>query len=58
MPATHEYAYPTINLTDGDYTIELLKYRNTVYNAYLSVRLMAQNIYTTQFATKAEVIPR
>lgn len=48
---TIEYEYPRINLTDGDYTIELLGY----HNAYLFVRLMAQNIYTTQFATKAEL---
>ena len=48
---TIEYEYPRIELTDGDYTIELLGYAN----AYLFVRLMAQNIYTTQFATKAEV---
>lgn len=45
------YDYPKLELKDGDYTIELLGYTN----AYLSVRLMAQNIYTTQFATKAEV---
>ena len=45
------YDYPKIELKDGDYTIELLGYTN----AYLSVRMMAQNIYTTQFATKAEV---
>lgn len=45
------YNYPKIELKDGDYTIELLGYAN----AYLNVRMMAQNIYTTQFATKAEV---
>lgn len=45
------YEYPKIELKDGDYAIELLGYTN----AYLSLRLMAQNIYTTQFATKAEV---
>lgn len=45
------YEYPKIELKDGDYTVELLGYTN----AYLSVRMMAQNIYTTQFATKAEV---
>lgn len=50
-PSTIEYEYPRINLTDGDYTVELLGY----HNAYMLVRLMAQNIYTTQFATKAEV---
>lgn len=45
------YEYPKIELKDGDYTMELLGYAN----AYLSVRMMAQNIYTTQFYTKAEV---
>lgn len=46
------YTYPSILLTDGDYTIELLGYNN----AYMSIRLMVQNIYTTQFATRAEMI--
>ncbi len=50
-PRTIEYEYPRIELEDGDYTVELLGYSN----AYLFVRLMTQNIYTTQFATKAEV---
>lgn len=45
------YDYPTISLGDGDYTIRLLGYSN----AYLFVRLMASNIYTTQFATKVEL---
>lgn len=43
--------YPTINLGDGDYTVCLLGYNQ----AYLFVRLMASNIYTTQFATKVEL---
>ena len=47
----HSYTYPIISLTDGNYTVELLGYSN----AYMSIRLMAQNIYTTQFATKAEL---
>lgn len=48
----HTYTpYPSIPLTDGNYTIELLGYNNV----YMSMRLMAQNIYTTQFATKSEV---
>lgn len=46
-----DYPYPIISLTDGDYTISLLGYET----GYLNVRLMAQNIYTTQFATKSEV---
>ena len=45
------YEYPTINLTAGNYNIYLLGYEN----GYLSVRLMVSNIYTTQFATRAEV---
>lgn len=48
---TIEYNFPRILLTDGDYTVTLLGY----HNAYMFVRLMAQNIYTTQFATKAEL---
>ena len=38
-------------LTTGNYTITLLSYSN----AYLMVRCMASNIYTTQFATKSEL---
>jgi len=43
--------YPEILLGDGDYEIKLIGYNI----GYLAVRLMAQNIYTTQFATKAEL---
>lgn len=50
-PETKDYPYPTIYLGDGDYKISLLGYDN----AYIYVRLMAKNIYTTQFATRAEV---
>lgn len=50
-PQTIIYDYPSILLTDGDYTVTMLGYPN----AYLFVRLMSQNIYTTQFATKAEL---
>lgn len=46
-----EYEYPKIQLIDGDYTIDLLGYDS----AYLYITLMAQNIYITQFATRAEV---
>lgn len=49
-PQTITYTYPTIELTDGDYTVSLPGYSS----AYLFVRLMAQNIYTTQFETRAE----
>lgn len=48
---TLEFEYPRINLTDGDYKVSVLGYDT----AYLFVRLMAQNIYTTQFATRAEL---
>lgn len=46
-----DYPYPKIELTDGDYEVELVGYST----GYLQVRLMSQNIYTTQFATRAEV---
>lgn len=50
-PTTETYAYPsTLLLTDGDYTVSLVD--NTM--GYLYVQLMAKNIYTTQFYTKAE----
>lgn len=48
---TTDYPYPEIALGDGDYEVLLLGYSS----AYLKVRLMAANIYTTQFATKVEV---
>lgn len=44
------YTYPTINLTEGDYTISVYGYNY----GYLFARLMSQNIYTSQFYTKAE----
>ena len=47
----NSYSYPTIELTDGDYEISLLGYEY----GYLSIRLMASNIYTSQFATQVEV---
>lgn len=50
-PVATNYPYPRINLTAGDYTIELLTYDS----AYLLVRLMVSNLYTDQFATKAEL---
>lgn len=51
VPKTIEYEYPHLEITDGDYVVTLIGHEN----AYLFVRLMAQNIYTTQFATKAEL---
>lgn len=47
---TTDYTYPTIGLGEGDYTITLPGYDF----GYLYVRLMAKNIYTTQFYTKYE----
>lgn len=46
-----DYPYPQILLGDGDYEISLPGYEA----GYLFVRLMAQNIYTTQFATNAQL---
>lgn len=52
-----EYPFPheEMQLTDGDYTVEILKYETTPYQAYLFARMMVQNYYTTQFATRAEM---
>lgn len=50
-PVTNTYTYPKVYLTDGDYEISLLGYSN----GYLYARLMAANLYTTQFATKVEL---
>lgn len=50
-PTTLSFPYPNIPLQEGDYTITVLGYPN----AYIFARLMVQNIYTSQFATKAEV---
>ena len=53
-PTTIEYDYPNgdnaIVLTEGNYTVEILGYDT----GYIFARLMAKNIYTTQFYTKAE----
>ena len=45
------FEYPEILLTDGNYVISLLGYER----AYIYVKLMEQNGYTTQFATKIEL---
>lgn len=50
-PTTETYSYPSsLVLTDGDYVVNLLGYSY----GYLYVQLMAKNIYTTQFYTRAE----
>lgn len=46
-----DYEYPRILLGDGDYEIKLLGYTT----GYLYIRLMSKNMYTSQFATRAEV---
>ena len=46
-----DYDYPRILLGDGDYEIKLLGYTT----GYLYIRLMSKNMYTSQFATRAEV---
>lgn len=43
--------YPLIHLTTGDYTVSLPGYSQ----GYLFVRLMASNIYTSEFATRVEM---
>lgn len=50
-PQIIECEYPKIELTDGDYKIELMGYKS----GYLYVQLMAANMYTSQFATKVEL---
>lgn len=51
IETTEELEYPTIRLTEGNYTITI-PYNLT---AYIYARLMSKNIYTSQFATKVEV---
>lgn len=52
-----DYPYPEILLQDGDYEISLISRDWTSGHGwnYLFVRLMAQNIYTTQFVTDAKL---
>ena len=47
---TEYFDYPTINLTEGDYTITV-SYSPT---SYIFARLMTKNLYTSQFTTKVE----
>lgn len=49
-PRTTTCEYPYIPLTEGNYTVSLLGYTR----GYIYVTMMAKNIYTTQFYTKAE----
>lgn len=50
-PQTISYPYPKINLHAGDYSITMIGYDSS----YIFARLMVQNIYTNQFATKMEL---
>lgn len=50
-PVIENYDYPTISLTAGNYTVTMMGYQN----AYLKIRLMSQNMYTSQFATRVEL---
>lgn len=45
------FEYPNIPLVSGNYEVSLLGQPN----AYLYIRLMVQNLYTNQFATKVEM---
>lgn len=51
QPQTISYTYPNIHLSAGDYVTSLPAYDD----AYMFVRMMVQNIYTDQFATKMEL---
>lgn len=50
-PSIINYDFPTIALSEGDYEVSVLNYNL----AYIQVKLMASNIYTSQFATKVEM---
>ena len=45
------YTYPSLPLNDGDYSV----YTPSYPSAYLKVRLMNKNPYTSQFATRVEM---
>ncbi len=46
-----EYPYPQIELTLGDYDIELITYSS----GYLFARVMSNNVYVNQFVTKTKL---
>lgn len=50
-PQTISYPYPNIHLLAGDYVTSMPGYDDV----YMFVRMMVQNIYTDQFATKMEL---
>lgn len=51
VPQTISYEYPSIPLIKGDYNVTMLNNEN----AYMFIRMMCENIYTNQFATKVEL---
>lgn len=51
IPTVENYEYPILQLLEGDYKI----YMPAFENAYIYVRLMTKNIYTSHFATKIEM---
>lgn len=51
VPVEETYTYPNIPLSAGNYTVTMLGYPN----AYMKIRLMSQNMYTSQFATRVEL---
>lgn len=51
VPEEEIYPFPDIELSFGDYDIQLLGYNS----GYLFVRLMSNNIYAGQFVTKAKL---
>lgn len=50
-PTEEEIEFPEIHLTTGKYVVTFIPF-NT---AYMKIRLMSQNMYTSQFATKVEM---
>lgn len=51
IPTVEEFEYPILKLLEGNYNI----YMPAFENAYIYVRLMTKNLYTSQFATKVEL---
>ena len=50
-PTEEEIEFPEIHLTAGKYVVTFIPF-NT---AYMKIRLMSQNMYTSQFATRVEM---
>ena len=50
-PIIEDYEYPVLALTTGNYEITMPGYADS----YMAIRLMSQNMYTSQFTTKTEL---